>query len=280
MNQHCPCPNGAHDEGMTDFTADFGRTADDYATHRAGFPESLWDRLADRGIVLDGARVLDLGTGTGTAARALARRGARVIGVDISSDMLSTAETLAHNEGLAIDWAEGSAEATGLSDRSVDLVVAGQCWHWFDGPAAFTETARVLTRHGRLVICHFDWLPLPGNLVAATEALIERFNPAWPMGGGNGFHPAWATGARTAGFQNIETFTYDVDQPYTHAAWRGRIRASAGVGGTLPVDRVAAFDTEHTAVLAENFPDEPLVVPHRVFALIASPEPRIDPNRE
>lgn len=256
---------------MKQFSTDFGRTAEDYATHRAGFPESLWDRLNAHGIAFDGARVLDLGTGTGTVARALARRGAVVTGLDISADMLSKAAEMARRAGLTVDWAQGSAENTGQSDNAADLVVAGQCWHWFDGARAFAEVARVLAPGGRLVICHFDWLPLPGNMVEATEALIERHNPAWPMGGGDGFHAAWATGARIAGFRAIESFTYDLDQPYSHVAWRGRIRASAGVGGSLPPEQVEAFDAEHAAILAARFPDDPLLVPHRVFALTACP---------
>ncbi len=49
---------------------DFGRTADDYASHRAGFPDSLFERLSELGIGLEGQDVVDLGTGTGTLGRA------------------------------------------------------------------------------------------------------------------------------------------------------------------------------------------------------------------
>ena len=55
---------------------DFGRTAEDYARHRAGFPEQLFERLTARGIGCAGQRVLDLGSGTGSLARGFARRGA------------------------------------------------------------------------------------------------------------------------------------------------------------------------------------------------------------
>lgn len=54
---------------------DFGRTADDYARHRAGFPDSLFKRLSELGIGLEGQDVVDLGTGTGTLGRGFARRG-------------------------------------------------------------------------------------------------------------------------------------------------------------------------------------------------------------
>ena len=52
-----------------------------------------------------------------------------------------------------------------------------------------------------------------------------------------------------AGFKNIETFSFDLDSIYTHEAWRGRIRASAGVGASLAPEAVAAFDDE--------FPSQP-----------------------
>ena len=57
-----------------------------------------------------------------------------------------------------------------------------------------------------------------------------------------------------------------VDVPFSHADWRGRIRASAGIRASLPPEAVERFDIELAAVLAERFPDEPLAVPHRVWA--------------
>ena len=103
---------------------------------------------------------------------------------------------------------------------------------------------------GTLVIGHFDWIPLPGNMVEATEKLIEKHNPKWKFGGGLGIHPQWPRDMAVAGFKNIETFSFDLDAIYTHEAWRGRIRASAGVGASLAPEAVAAFDDDLRAMLA------------------------------
>jgi hypothetical protein len=119
------------------------------------------------------------------------------------------------------------------------------------------------------VIAHFDWIPLAGNLVAATEDLIRAHNPDWAFGGGTGLHADWLADATGAGFEQIETFSFDAAVAYSHEAWRGRIRASAGVGASLPPARVAAFDEALAALLAERFPDDPQAVPHRVFCLTA-----------
>ncbi len=248
---------------------DFGRTAADYARHRAGFPEELFERLAARGIGCAGQRVLDLGSGTGSLARGFARRGARVTALDISEDLLAQARALAADDGVEIETLRAPAENSGLAAAGFEVVSAGQCWHWFDRPRAAAEARRLLVPGGRLAICHFDWLPLPGNVVAATEALIEAHNPAWTLGGGDGFYPAWAEDAAGAGFGGIESFSFEIPVPYDHQAWRGRIRASAGVGGSLAPEAVAAFDRALAALLAAEFPGEPLQVPHRCFALLA-----------
>ena len=249
---------------------DFGRTASDYGSYRAGFPERLFDELGVREIGRAGQLVLDLGTGTGSLARGFARRGAVVTGLDPSEAMLAEAERLAAQAGLAVDFRQGRAEATGLSDSHFDVVTAGQCWHWFGRPAAAAEARRILKPGGRLVICHFDWIPLSGNLVAATEALIETHSPDWAGGGGSGLHPAWLADAAEAGFTALETFSFDLDAVYSHAAWRGRIRASAGVGASLAPKAVERFDVELAALLAERFPEDPQHVPHRVWALLAT----------
>lgn len=248
---------------------DFGRTAADYSRHRAGFPDRLFERLSAYDIGGPGQRILDLGTGTGTLARGFARRGATVTALDIAPEMLAAGAELAAAEGLDVDFREGGAEATGLPDGAFDVVTAGQCWHWFDSAAAAAEARRLLRPDGRIAICHFDWLPLPGNVVAASEALIRRHNPAWTLDGRDGFHGFHAAALAIAGFLDIESFSFDSGVTYSHEAWRGRIRASAGVSGSLTPDEVAAFDAAHAALLAAEFPDDPQVVPHRCFALIA-----------
>jgi SAM-dependent methyltransferase len=252
-----------------DVGVDFGRTAQDYAAHRAGFPKELFDRLAAMGIGRSGQRLLDLGTGTGTLARGFARRGASVVGVDPSAPLLVEAERLSISEAVRVEFRVGRAEDIEAPDNTFDVVTAGQCWHWFDRPVAAAECMRVLVPQGTLVICHFDWLPLPGNVVAATEALILEHNPEWPLSGGLGMYPLWTLDVAEAGFTGLETFSFDVDVSYSHDAWRGRIRASAGVAASLPPDAVAAFDLELAALLDQDFASQPLAVPHRVWALVA-----------
>jgi SAM-dependent methyltransferase len=250
--------------------ADFGKTASDYGRHRAGFPDEFFDRLSAMGILRPGMRALDLGTGTGTIARGLALRGCDVLGLDRSAPLMEQAAELDHEAGVVVRYVNASAEDTGQGAASFDLVTAGQCWHWFDRPRAAAEARRVLKPGGRLVIAHFDWIPLPGNMVEATEQLIEKHNPKWKLGGGLGIHPLWARDMGVAGFTNIETFSFDIDAIYTHEAWRGRIRASAGVGASLTPDAVAVFDAELRAMLAERWPKDPMRVPHRVFAAIGT----------
>ena len=249
----------------------FGQTAQDYRKHRAGFPEAFFERLSVFGIGQPGQRVLDLGTGTGTVARGLARRGCRVTGLDPSAELIEQAKLLDKVAGVTIRYVQATAEESQLPAAGFEVIMAGQCWHWFNRPKAAQEVRRLLVPGGHLVIAHFDWLPLPGNMVEATENLIKQFNPAWNMGGGTGLYPAWLTDVAVAGFQNIETFSFDVGIIYSHEAWRGRIRASAGIAASLPPEQVAQFDTELARVLSEKFPTDPLLVPHRVFAVVCQP---------
>ena len=246
---------------------DFGRTASDYARHRAGFPPRFFQRLLREGWAAPGQRALDLGTGTGTLALGLARAGLRVVGLDPAPALLGAARAEARAEGLATGWVQGRAEAPCFAPASFELITAGQCWHWFDRPRAAREAGSLLVPGGRLVIAHYDWLLLPGNLLEATEALIRAHNPAWTGADGSGFYPRWAADLSLAGFEELESWSFDAPARYTHEAWRGRIRASAGVAASLSAERVAAFDHELAALLRARFPADPLSVPHRVFAI-------------
>ena len=171
---------------------DFGRTASDYATHRAGLPDRFYDLLEAHGVPISGSHAVDLGTGTGAVARSLARRGATVTGVEPSAAMAEQARSLDAEAGVTVRYVQATAEETGLPAGQADLVIAGQAWWWFDRRRAITEARRLLKAGGHLVICSLDWLPLPGSIPEATEALILAANPAWTLAGGMGQSPQLA----------------------------------------------------------------------------------------
>jgi SAM-dependent methyltransferase len=250
-------------------TVDFDRTAADYGAYRAGFPDEFFTRVSAMNVGLGRQRIVDLGTGTGALARGFARRGCIVTGLDPARAMLDEARRLDAEAGVQVTYRVGRAEDTGLDGARWDVVCAGQSWHWFDRPRAGMEVRRLLVAGGALAICHMDYLPLAGNVCAATERLILEHNPSWTMAGGTGIHADWTLDATGAGFTGLETFSFDVDIPYSHEAWRGRMRSCNAIGASLPEPAVGDFDVALARLLAESFPTEPLGVPHRVWALIA-----------
>jgi SAM-dependent methyltransferase len=244
---------------------DFGKTASDYRAFRAGFPEAFFDRLARQLGICGGETALDIGTGTGTVARGLASLGLDVVAIDPAAALLREAAELDRLARTSVAYRQGRAEALDFADGRFDLVTAGQCWHWFDRDRAAVEAFRVLKPGGALVIAHFDWLPLRGNVVEATEKLIIEANPAWTMGGGTGLYPQWPADMADAGFVGLETCSFDVTQPYSHKAWCGRVRASAGVKGSLDEAAADRFAVRLQALLETSFNEDPLYVPHRVW---------------
>ena len=111
--------------------------------------------------------------------------------LDPSDNLIAEARRLDGVAGVKIDYVTATAEDTGLPAVVFDVVTAGQCRHWFDGPRAAAEARRLLTPDGAPVMAHFDWLPLTGNIVVATA----RHNPQWQMGGWHSIHTNGITAA-------------------------------------------------------------------------------------
>jgi ubiquinone/menaquinone biosynthesis C-methylase UbiE len=104
-----------------------------------------------------GERILDLATGTGWTSRLVARRGARVTGTDIARDLLAAAEERSRNDGLAIEYQLGDAEALPFEDGAFDAVVS-TCGVMFASrpEAAASELGRVTRVGGRIALT--TWL--------------------------------------------------------------------------------------------------------------------------
>jgi SAM-dependent methyltransferase len=127
-----------------------------------------------------GATVLDVGTGPGLLLAELARRHAdiKVIGVDISADMVAAARaTLAAYESRAAVHI-GDAARLPLADRSVDLVVSSlSAHHWADRAAAVPELARVLRPGGQAYIYDFRSGPFDALVAVARGRSLFTGRP-------------------------------------------------------------------------------------------------------
>jgi SAM-dependent methyltransferase len=117
---------------------------------------------------VSGCRVLDLGTGTGRAAMALAKRGARVTGVDASSEMLAVARKRAAGLSLTVDLIKGDAHRLDFPDRAFDSSVCLRLlMHAPDWPQCVAELCRVSDR--RIVLDYPSMVS-----AAAVEAIWRR----------------------------------------------------------------------------------------------------------
>jgi ubiquinone/menaquinone biosynthesis C-methylase UbiE len=119
----------------------FGSIARDYDRFRPGYPAEGIAWVLGR----EPLRVLDLAAGTGRLSRNLVALGHDVVAVEPDEQMIAVLRDQAE-----VEVHVGSAEQIPLPDASVDAVMVGQAFHWFDAPAALDEMARVLVPGGSL----------------------------------------------------------------------------------------------------------------------------------
>lgn len=156
----------------------FNRLAEQYA-RRPAYPPELVTRIAS--LVPTGARVVDLGAGTGLLSVALARAGFQVTAVEPARAMLQALERAA--AGLEVQPVHAAAEATGLSDRGFDLVVLADAIQWVDPARAGTEAARLLRSDGLALIVDPAFADTPfmrevAEVLAANNPKARRENRA------------------------------------------------------------------------------------------------------
>lgn len=159
-------------------TERFSTRADSYARHRPSYPAAALDLLQRRCGLSAGSRVADLGSGTGILTELLLKRGAVVFAVEPNDAMRAAAEAqLSDYPGFRS--VKGSAESSTLADSSVDLLVAGQAFHWFDVTRARTEALRVLRSGASAALLWNERPPEPGAFLADYEALLRRRAPEY-----------------------------------------------------------------------------------------------------
>ncbi|MES2497035.1 MAG: class I SAM-dependent methyltransferase [Pseudomonadota bacterium] len=149
---------------MSNFKDHFSSHAAAYASYRPAYPPELADWLAS--LVPAREIALDVGCGSGQLSLLLAERFSQVVATDPSPQQIDSA--VAHPR---IDYRVAPAEASGLTDGSIDLLTAAQAAHWFDLPAFFAETRRLLKPDGVIALISYARLKTEGDI----EEIVERF---------------------------------------------------------------------------------------------------------
>jgi SAM-dependent methyltransferase len=217
----------------------FGTDPERYDRTRPPYPDALVERLVSTG---PGPDVLDVGCGTGIAARQFQAAGCRVLGVDPDTRMAD----FARRGGLAVEVA--TFEAWDSADRRFDAVVAGTAGHWVEPVAGAAKAARVL-RPGGLLAPFWHVFELPSAVAEAFAAIYQRVAPDSPFNlqakrqGLDGYQALLtkaADGIREAGaFSDPEQWRYDWEQTYTRDAYLDQL-PTQGALTRLPPDKLAA----------------------------------------
>jgi len=136
---------------VKDATQRFSSRVDNYVRFRPGYPTEVLALLRRECGLTPDSVIADIASGTGIFTRMLTENGNRVFGVEPNDEMRRAGEQFLQNYARFTSIA-GTAEATTLPDRSVDIVTAAQAAHWFDREKARREFLRILKPGGWTVL--------------------------------------------------------------------------------------------------------------------------------
>ncbi len=210
----------------------FGRRAADYERWRPCYPDAAVDWV----LPPHARHVADVGAGTGKLTRALLERDLDVDAVEPDADMLAELRRVAPRARAHL----ARAEALPLDDGSVDAVVAGQAWHWFDHTAATAEVRRVLRPGGRLGLL---WTGMT-TTSAGWPGELCRLDPDRP--GKVAAPRPQATGLPD---EEIELATFPWTWDVTPDDVRGYFSTHSGLTHLDPAEREGRLDRAHAIVV-------------------------------
>lgn len=226
----------------------FGTDAQRYDRARPSYPDALVARIVAGS---PGPDVLDVGCGTGIAARQFQAGGCAVLGVGPDARMADFARA----RGLQVEVV--TFEAWQMAGRRFDTVIAAQSWHWVDPVAGAVKAAQVLRPDGRLAIFGHVFEP-PPEVAEPFAAAYRRVVPDSPFSNQPARRPLdmyQAIYARVADkireteqFNDPEQWRFDWEQSYTRDQWLDLLPTTGGLTQLQPDQLAEILDAVGGAI--------------------------------
>jgi SAM-dependent methyltransferase len=226
----------------------FGTDAQRYDRARPSYPDALVARIVAGS---PGPDVLDVGCGTGIAARQFQAGGCAVLGVEPDARMADFARA----RGLQVEVV--TFEAWQMAGRRFDTVIAAQSWHWVDPVAGAVKAAQVLRPDGRLAIFGHVFEP-PPEVAEPFAAAYRRVVPDSPFSNQPARRPLdmyQAIYARVADkireteqFNDPEQWRFDWEQSYTRDQWLDLLPTTGGLTQLQPDQLAEILDAVGGAI--------------------------------
>ena len=217
----------------------FGTDAERYDRARPRYPDALVEQIV---AASPGRDFLDVGTGTGIAARQFQAVGCHVLGIDPDERMAA----LARQSGLETEVA--SFEDWDDAGRRFDAVIAGMAWHWVDPAAGALKAAEVLRPGGRVALFWYVLEP-PSDVREAFRSVYTRvladspyFRGALPTLDAYSaiFDKAEAGLSKADAFGPPERWRFDWDRRYTCEEWLEQVPTFGGFS-RIPAEDLASL---------------------------------------
>lgn len=154
-------------------TQRFSNRVENYVRYRPHYPLEIVSFLKNNIGLSSESIISDIGSGTGISSEIFLQNGNRVYAVEPNEEMRRAAEEIFNNNKNFIS-VNAKAESTSLPDNSIDVIVAGQAFHWFDKVKSKKEFQRIAACGANLVLMWND-RKLDTSFQQAYEKILREF---------------------------------------------------------------------------------------------------------
>ena len=196
----------------------FSSRVENYIKYRPSYPLQIIDYLKEKNCLADNTVIADIGSGTGILAKLFLDNGNQVYGVEPNKDMREAAEKtlLEYQKFTSLD---GSAESTGLEENSVELITAGQAFHWFDVEESKREFKRILNSDGNVALIWNNRGKSGAEFNSSYENFILKY--------GIDYKEVRKNERNVDLFFNYQKETFDNFQELNFTSFKGRVLSSS-----------------------------------------------------